>query len=82
MVRSMLVINMTNAKGVVIQAGGLFTLRLETYKDVSGFDVKWFIERKKKSLLIADTQVQQFASGAYHPDTEVTKQFEECLQSI
>lgn len=35
-VRSLLVINMMNARGVVIKAGGLFDLRLETYVNVSG----------------------------------------------
>lgn len=38
-IRNLLLVNMISAKGFTIVAGGLFTLRLETYKEVSSFYV-------------------------------------------
>jgi 7tm Odorant receptor len=67
-IRSLLVINMMNAKGKVIKAGGFYTMRFETYMNVSG---KLTTRSIKTEIFLSGSQLQLLAPQFHHSNPEI-----------
>lgn len=73
-IRSLLVVNMMNAKGKVIIAGGFYTMRFETYTNVSRKFTTRLINRFDPFGCFPDSFLQLLTSHVPHENPEVNVQ--------